>query len=375
MYIGLYLLGLALVVLGLTGQLKKWGPGKRKQSQPSPKAGASVRESRETAAVEALNSQRGSLFESQNASGAPASVEAPGDWSKAPSGMPAMVGQEKRRTERILLKIPVQVEGTGTDGNSFSESTVTLSINRDGAVIPLRSSPRPGESITITKIGSRHSCPFRLCDFEKDPSGQVTAWGVECLEMEPNFWGIRFPEKPAQILPQEKIDALLECVTCLSPELSELTVSQYRSLAENGTMMRDCSNCGAMTEWKFKFVEVSADATSSPSMEEDALSGALPGGIENRRERRILAKVPVRLRRPAADDVENTTTENISHSGLCCAASMELSAGDPILVTLETIGDALEEEKPARVVWRRTVSQRGKILYGLKLEGKEPQTT
>jgi len=92
------------------------------------------------------------------------------DWAQAPTAVLPAVVKEQRRSERILLKIPVQVEGLDVHGKSFMERTFTISINRHGAFIWLRSSPRPGDPIAVTNMGTRQSCRFRLCDSNLTPT-------------------------------------------------------------------------------------------------------------------------------------------------------------------------------------------------------------
>ena len=116
------------------------------------------------------------------------------DWSQAPSNIPRALSQPQGPSERILVKIPVDVSGIATNGEAFIERTFTLAIAPNGAYISLRNSPRPREPITITNIGTRQARAFRICDSDVDPASGVVAWGVECVEPAPNFWQIRFPE-------------------------------------------------------------------------------------------------------------------------------------------------------------------------------------
>jgi hypothetical protein len=57
---------------------------------------------------------------------------------------------DARRSARPLVKIPIRVEGKDREGKPFSETTYTLTINRYGARITLKSPlrlrdvPHPG---------------------------------------------------------------------------------------------------------------------------------------------------------------------------------------------------------------------------------------
>jgi hypothetical protein len=288
------------------------------------------------------------------------------DWSQAPTAVPEIAVKEQRRSERILLKVPVHVAGVDADGKSFEERTFTLSINRHGAFIALSNSPQEGDHVMVTHLGTRQSCAFRLCESGKDPSGEVTAWGIECLEPNANFWKIRFPDKPPEPLPRENITALIVCTACHSREVAELSLSEYHTMLDRGLLKRDCSDCGVTTEWKFILVEAMVE--ESP---QETPSVSLPPGEEKRREKRIVAKLPIRLRHPGDGRMESSLTENVSKSGVCCAASMELNVGDVILLTFEFGTGPSEDENPARIMWRRPMGENRKTIYGIRLERKE----
>ncbi|MBZ5671113.1 MAG: PilZ domain-containing protein [Acidobacteriia bacterium] len=288
------------------------------------------------------------------------------DWTQAPTTFPAAAAEGQRRSERVLLRIPVHVSGIDVHGKSFGERAFTISVNRYGAFIWLKHSPREGDRVIVTNLGTCQSCEFRLCEFTKAPSGQGTAWGIECLDPNSNFWQIRFPEKPPEPSPQENITALVVCATCHSREVAELSVAQYRNMVERGSMKRDCPGCGAATEWEFILVE--ATAAASP---QETPGVSLPSGEEHRREKRIVAKLPIRLRHPGDGRVENTLTENVSKSGVCCAASMELKADDVILLTFMSGAGPSADENPARIMWRRPMGENRKTLYGIRLERKD----
>jgi hypothetical protein len=254
------------------------------------------------------------------------------------------------------------VAGIDVQGKSFEERTFTLSINRYGACIWLKASPRQVDQVTVTNMGTRQSCRFRLCDSGTDPSGEVMVWGIECLEL-CNFWHIRFPDEPPAASLQENVVALVVCAACQSREVAELSVAEYRNMLDRGSMKRDCLDCGAATEWKFILVEMGTAVTP-----EETSAVSLPSGEEKRREKRIVAKLPIRLRHPEDGRMESTLTENVSKSGVCCAAGMELNVDDVILLTFEYGTGPSKDENPGRIMWRRSMGENRRALYGIRLE-------
>jgi hypothetical protein len=69
-------------------------------------------------------------------------------------------GTSARRSERVLLRIPIRVVGNDTHGNAFGETAYTLVVNRSGALIAVAHSIQPGAVIKITNIRSQIPCSF-----------------------------------------------------------------------------------------------------------------------------------------------------------------------------------------------------------------------
>lgn len=344
---------LALLGMALTAGATLW----RWQEAKAAKAAAAARKA-EAASARKRQAGRESVEVSAAKEGT--------DWTQAPTSVPAIAIKEQRRSERILLKIPVLVAGVDAEGKRFEERAFTLSISRYGAFVSLNNLPREDSHIIVTNLGTRQSCAFRLCESGSDPSGKVTAWGIECLEHDVNFWQIRFPENPPEPSAQRTITALIVCGACHSREVADLSVGEYRTMRARGSLKRDCLDCRALTEWKFILVE--APAGASP---EESPAVRLPSGEDNRGEKRIVAKLPIRLRHAAGGRTESTLTENISRSGVCCAARTEFNVGDVILLKFESGLGPNEDENPARIKWRRAMGKNRKTIYGIKLERKD----
>lgn len=281
--------------------------------------------------------------------------------------------ERKRRTERVLLRIPIEVKRATPDGTPFNEKTFTLVLNRDGARISLRSTLKPNDRLTITNLQTNLSCPFRVVERATDTLGDgLPEWGVECLEPDVNFWGINFPKKVMAQAAPELVDALLECSRCQGRELSQLSLDQYRQLISQSALDRNCVKCGAETQWVFGFVE------GEPEQEEDAAEPAprsteavpVASGIERRIAKRITVKLPVRIRLEGGRE-EVARTENLSKTGVCFASDLDMKAGDLIQVTVGYSSGGHEAEIPARIVWRKPVEGTSRALYGVRLEEEQ----
>jgi PilZ domain len=273
-----------------------------------------------------------------------------------------------RRTERVYLQIPIEVRGEQSSGGPFSERTHTLIINRDGARISLVQPLCPGQNITITNLRTGVSCPFQVVGSAGKSIGEAPEWGVECLALETDFWGIHFPSLDEAQPEGEHVDALLECTACHARELAKLSLRDYRDLSLLGTLPRDCQRCGKESEWRFGYVQA-LDQSTMPWEEEGSPEEPLSqgGGEEKRRAKRLAIKLPVRIRLPDGRE-EVARTENLSRMGVCFVSDLEIQPDDLIHLTIGYVAGGKEGEVKARVVWRRAIEETNRFIYGVHLE-------
>ena len=278
-------------------------------------------------------------------------------------------GEQKRRSERVLLRIPIEVKGMDAGGKAFKEVTSTLVINHGGARISLKHSLKSNAGVTITNLQTQMSCPFRAVGHTSQTLGEGPECGVECLNKKLNFWGIKFPEKgpveEAAAAKQYLVDALVECSVCHIRELAQLTMEQYRALSASSFLSRNCTQCGVPTEWKFGFVE--PDRGEIPAALHVPKALASSAGEEQRYAKRLTARIPVRIRVPQGQG-EITRTENLSKTGICFTSDQEMPVGEVISLTVGYEPGKNETEIAARVVWRRQQEGTSRMIYGVHLE-------
>jgi hypothetical protein len=293
--------------------------------------------------------------------------------AKVPETMPAgaaaplAAARQPRRSDRVLIKIPLQVSGKDLEGNPFTERAQTMAINRNGASFVLRNSLLPEEQITVKNLQSSQSCRFRVRRGAKDLPGGLREWGIECLDPTPSFWGISFPELPEQTSADEETSGcLLECAACHYREMTRLTLSDYRKTVERTSLVRSCIWCGRQTEWKFAVIEEDVETASSQGLQDWEVAVSLTSGMELRREDRRIVQLPILIKHEDGRE-ESTKTEDVSRSGVCCAANMELTIGDRVFVKLASNDGPGEGGFRAQVIWRRQIDEKRGNLYGLKL--------
>ena len=296
-------------------------------------------------------------------------------WDQEDKRIARRIVQVRRRSERILLKVPISIVGTYAQGEAFTDQTSTIAVSRDGAFIGFKNPLRTGDRLTITHVGTRQSCPFRVSDSHEKLSNGMYAWFVESLEPELNFWQIHFPEKSPEPAPEDEknVDVLLECGVCHNAEMAELRMSDYLGVVEKRSLTRDCPKCGVPTEWRFRVLEEEEQPVPPPAPETrpPAVASPAAAGEERRREDRILARLCLQIRLQDGR-AESTMTENVSKSGACCTSSLQMMRGDAIFVKYELEPAEGQEEIPAQITWRYDVGEGARTLYGIMLERPAP---
>jgi hypothetical protein len=98
----------------------------------------------------------------------------------------------RRRSQRVLLRIPVQVIGRGPDKKPVSELTHTAVVNAHGALIYLSLKVTVGQVIILKNPETNEEQLCRVARADPAPDGR-TEVGIEFAKPAPNFWRVAFP--------------------------------------------------------------------------------------------------------------------------------------------------------------------------------------
>ena len=98
----------------------------------------------------------------------------------------------RRRSQRVLLRIPVSVIGTDPAKKMVRESTYTLVVNAHGALIQLELAVRVGQVVILQnpETGEEQSCRIIRRDSVAEGKSQVA---IEFLKPASKFWRVAFP--------------------------------------------------------------------------------------------------------------------------------------------------------------------------------------
>lgn len=100
---------------------------------------------------------------------------------------------ERRRGERVFLRISVMLSGTSKEGKHVNEGGQVAVVNRNGALIRAKTPLKPGSTVEVLHSVSEEKLIFKVVWVsERQREGQFDI-GVELTEPRLEFWGIRFP--------------------------------------------------------------------------------------------------------------------------------------------------------------------------------------
>src|SRR5216683_2050618 len=100
----------------------------------------------------------------------------------------------RRRSQRVLVTIPVRVSGQLGDGLPFAEETHTRAISAHGALILVSTQVHRGQRLTLSNVQTKAAleCVVAHIDRHHREHPQV---GVEFMLPNPMFWHVAFPPK------------------------------------------------------------------------------------------------------------------------------------------------------------------------------------
>ena len=98
----------------------------------------------------------------------------------------------RRRTQRVLVQVPVRVSGQNRVGSRFQEETQTLVINANGALILLSASLNQGQTVSLVNMAAQETAECVVA-YLGQRQGQRLEVGVGFLLPNPKFWRVAFP--------------------------------------------------------------------------------------------------------------------------------------------------------------------------------------
>jgi PilZ domain len=270
---------------------------------------------------------------------------------------------EKRRSDRLMLTVPLRVHGSDPRGEDFIEDARTVTLNRHGARIQISRPLVAGQTIRINNLVSRREAPFRVVGPVSPRTEKGGEWGVECIDHKLNIWGIQFPPVTAE---EADSTALLECRNCHNIAVFHLSLVEVEVLETSGLLTKPCESCKKTTTWGYaeRQVAMGAPPGEAAMMAE---AGKSVSGPDQRRHRRVSLQLPV-LVRDYYGGVEITKSENVSKGGFCFISDKDHLVGEGVLVACPYSASEHSIEVHAKIVRRTEVRGTRQKVYGVRYE-------
>jgi hypothetical protein len=100
----------------------------------------------------------------------------------------------RRRSQRVLMKLPVRVSAQAGGASLFEVETHTLAISAHGALIALAVPVYRGRRLTLSNVQTKATLECVVAHIDKFPGDQIQV-GVEFMLPNPTFWHVAFPPK------------------------------------------------------------------------------------------------------------------------------------------------------------------------------------
>ena len=277
-------------------------------------------------------------------------------------GVRAMPGTLATGTERVRLRLALEVRGADADGREFRTAGATAEIHREGALLELPAAAgriAPGQLLTLRR---RHGEDCWLESRARvlglvNAEGDARHYNVEMLESLVDFWGIDFPENPRA--GSAVACMLLECCFCRRREVVYVNEREMLCFNTQKGIARPCAACELPTIWIQTLDEVGATATVLAPQQVGLPTQADHRQVSPRFQTRLTACI-----RAAGAPPELAVCENMSRGGLCFRARRPLKVDDILEVAVPFAKGAANIFVPARVVYVHEVPGAGLYRHG-----------
>jgi hypothetical protein len=116
-----------------------------------------------------------------------------GTWL-AESRETSWLAANRRRSQRVLMAVPVRVSGQNVRGAPFEEDTHTRAISAHGTLILMVTQVHRGQRLTLSNVQTKAALECVVAHIDRG-RGEQRQVGVEFTLPNPMFWHVAFPPK------------------------------------------------------------------------------------------------------------------------------------------------------------------------------------
>lgn len=100
---------------------------------------------------------------------------------------------DRRRSQRVLIRLPVRLNGTTRKGQPVSARGEAVVISSNGALLKMDSDFRPGSEVEVENSATQQIARYRVVWASDQPTDGRWEVGLESSGSGPNIWGVEFP--------------------------------------------------------------------------------------------------------------------------------------------------------------------------------------
>ncbi len=282
------------------------------------------------------------------------------------------MSKTRRRSDRIMLTMRLRILGNDATGKQYKEDARAITVNRHGARIRTLVPLQVGQVVRLINLAGESDAEFRVVGPLAPPTEGGCDWGVECVNLELNIWGIKFPPLVEGETAYAK--GLLECRKCHASAFLPLSVVQFEVLETAGILSMPCEGCGSDSPWGYAEKKMELDCTPSEARmfaEAQAQSEGSGPDRDERQHRRVALQLPI-LIRDYYGGTEVLRSENLSKNGLCFLSDKTYYMGQGIVVACPYQAAGENIEVPARVVRNQQLAGAHRKIYGVRYSPQGP---
>ena len=98
----------------------------------------------------------------------------------------------RRRSQRVLLRLPILIVARGADNQPVSENAFTTNVSAHGALLHMSLRVQAGQKILLRNTETLEEQFVRVVHITPAAEGKSEV-GVDFLKPAPKFWRISFP--------------------------------------------------------------------------------------------------------------------------------------------------------------------------------------
>jgi len=247
-------------------------------------------------------------------------------------------GSSKRRSDRVLVALPINLTATDSNGVRFTEACFTEMVSLHGASVALPRRASAEHPVTLQRRSLDLQVQARILgQLGIRPGFHV--YGIAFTEDAPNFWGINFP--PLDQSDESWARTLLMCPECGKKLIFALNEIEYRVFSANQRLSFGCETCGHNVSWK--------PVPNQPTL---APAGSLPEEIDNRKHTRTRMKAMACIQESGRDD-DVVEVLDISRGGVSFRGPRAYPVNSWIHFAVPYTPGAANIFVPGRIAWRK----------------------